>query len=187
MQLTPSIDPVALIKKYYAADSRAYHFLTHHSRMVTAKALSIAERVKQLAPDLAFIQEAAMLHDIGIFLTDEPKIGCLGEKTYLCHGYLGRDILEKEGIPRHALVCERHVGVGISLRDIEERNLPLPKRDMLPLTTEERIICYADKFFSKDSEFLLKEKPLKKVRNSIAAFGEDKLMRFDEWTKIFGA
>ena len=186
MQLTVSMDPVAVIKKYYATDSRAYHFLMHHSRMVTGKALRIAEKVKHLDPDLSFIQEAAMLHDIGIFLTDEPKIGCYGEKTYLCHGYLGRDILEKEGFPRHALVCERHVGVGISLRDIEERNLPLPKRDMLPLTIEEQIICFADKFFSTEAEFLLKEKPLEKVRNGIAAFGEDKLMRFDEWMTLFG-
>jgi uncharacterized protein len=179
------MDPVAIIKKYYATDSRAYHFLMHHSRMVTEKALRIAEKVKHLDPDLSFIQEAAMLHDIGIFLTDEPKIGCYGDKTYLCHGYLGRDILEKEGFPQHALVCERHVGVGISLRDIEERNLPLPKRDMLPLTIEEHIICFADKFFSKDTDFLLKEKPVEKVRNGIAAFGEDKLMRFDGWLKIF--
>jgi hypothetical protein len=29
------------------------------------------------------------------------------------------------------------------------QQLPLPARDMFPLSVEERLICYADKFFSK--------------------------------------
>jgi uncharacterized protein len=127
-----------------------------------------------------------MLHDIGIFLTNEPKIGCNGDKTYICHGYLGREILEKEGFPKHALVCERHVGVGLTVKDIEEKHLPVPKRDMMPVSIEEQIICFADKFFSKDSNFLLKEKPLERVRNSIAKFGEEKIRKFDDWLKVFG-
>jgi uncharacterized protein len=180
------VNPIAIIKKYYAPESRAFHLLIHHSRMVTEKALRIAGRVAYLSPDLSFIQEAAMLHDIGIFLTREPALGCCGEKAYICHGFLGRELLEREGFSQHALVCERHVGVGISLRDIEKMNLPLPARDMLPLTIEEQIICYADKFFSKDAESLLKEKSLEKIRSGIAGFGEDKLKRFDEWLTMFG-
>jgi len=180
------MDPLAVIKKYYAPESRTYHFLVNHSKMVAEKALRIAERVRYLNPDCSFIRDAAMLHDIGIFLTDEPSVGCRGDKPYICHGYLGREILEKEGHLLCALVCERHVGVGISLREIEEKNLPLPKRDMLPVTLEEQIICFADKFFSKDAEFLLNEKPLEKVVNCIAKFGEDKLGRFNEWLKMFG-
>ena len=177
---------VKIIEKYYNPESTAYHFLIQHSRMVTEKALRIAERVEHLKPDLHFIEEASMLHDIGIFLTNEPKIGCHGDKKYICHGYLGREILEKEGLPKHALVCERHVGVGLTVKDIEEKHLPVPKRDMIPVSIEEQIICFADKFFSKDSDFLLKEKPLERVRNSIAKFGEEKLRKFDDWLKVFG-
>jgi uncharacterized protein len=99
---------------------------------------------------------------------------------------MGREILEKEGFPGHSLVCERHVGVGLSRCEIEEKNLPLPKRDMLPVSLEEQIICFADKFFSKDNEFLLKEKPLARVRAGIALFGEEKIKKFDEWLKRFG-
>jgi len=180
------MDTIKLLKKYYAPESPAFLLLVGHGRMVAAKALSIAGRVTHLNPDLKFIEQAAMLHDIGILFTNEPAIGCFGEKTYLCHGYLGREILEKEGLPRHALVCERHVGVGITLKDIEKNNLPLPGRDMMPVSIEEQIICYADKFYSKDADFLEKEKPIEKVRKGIARFGEDKLLRFDEWVKIFG-
>src|SRR4030042_7063978 len=167
------MDPIGIIKKYYSFKSKAYHYLLPHSAMVTEKALRIAKSVKYLNPDLYFIEEAAMLHDIGIFLTNEPKLGCYGNKPYVCHGYLGRGILEREGFPKHALVCERHIGVGITLEDIKEKNLPLPKRDMIPLSVEEQIICFADKFFSKDSDFLLKEKPLERVRTYISKFGKD--------------
>lgn len=180
------MNPLKIIEKYYDPESIAYHFLMKHSRMVAEKAIKITESVKHLKPDLHFIEEASMLHDIGIFLTDEPKIGCHGDKAYICHGYLGREILEKECFPKHALVCERHVGVGLTVKDIEEKNLPVPKRDMIPVSIEEQIICFADKFFSKDSDFLLKEKPLERVRNSIAKFGEEKLRKFDDWLMTFG-
>ncbi len=180
------MDTLRIIKKYYDPGSRAYYLLVNHSNMVTERAFEIAKKLKHLNPDLNFIKEAAMLHDIGIFFTNEPKIGCYGNKPYVCHGYLGREILEKEGFPKHALICERHIGVGISRNDIEEKKLPIPKRDMIPVSIEEQIICYADKFFSKDSEFLLKEKSIKSIREYISKFGEDKIKRFDEWVKIFG-
>ena len=180
------MDTLRIIKKYYDPKSRAYYLLVHHSKMVTEKALEIAKKLKRLNPDLIFIEEAAMLHDIGILFTNEPNIGCYGDKPYVCHGYLGRELLEKEGFPKHALICERHIGVGISRKDIEEKNLPLPKRDMMPVSIEEQIICYADKFFSKDSEFLLKEKSIKRIREYISRFGEDRIKRFDEWVRIFG-
>ncbi len=179
------MDPIKTIEKYYRPDTESYRFLVQHSRMVAKKALEVADRVKHLNPDIKFIKEAAMLHDIGIFLTNAPQLGCHGNKPYICHGYLGREILEKEGYPKHAIVCETHVGVGLSIADIEKNNFPIPKRDMMPKTIEEQIICFADKFFSKDND-PLKEKPLPKIREIIRRFGEDKLRQFDEWVKLFG-
>jgi len=180
------MDPLIIIGKYYRPDSSAYRLLILHSRMVAEKAVAIAERVKRLGPDPDFIREAAMLHDIGIFLTNEPEMGCYGDKEYICHGYLGREIMEKEGFPEHALVCERHVGVGLALQEIKEKNLPVPRRDMVPETIEEQIICFADKFFSKDRDFLLREKSLSVIRAGIARYGRDKLERFNEWVRMFG-
>jgi uncharacterized protein len=180
-------DPLSVIKKLYDADSKAYYFLVHHSRLVAKKARELAQRVPHLNPDLTFIEEASMLHDIGIFYANAPQLGCFGENDYVCHGYLGRELLEKEGLPRHALVCERHVGIGITLQEIRSNSLPLPPRDMMPLSLEEKIICFADKFFSKSEHDLLLEKPLEKVREMIAAYGEEKLRLFDEWKKLFRA
>lgn len=179
------IDPIEIIKKYYEPDSKAYYFLVRHGMVVANKAVEIARRVAHLGPDIDFIREASILHDIGIFLTKAPQIGCYGYKDYICHGYLGREILEKEGLSRHALVCERHVGVGITVEDIRRKNLPLPERDMVPETIEEKIICIADKFFSKTQHDLTHEKPIEKVKELIKDYGEDKLRIFMEWLSFF--
>lgn len=179
------MDPLKIIKKYYQIDSESYKILVEHSVAVAKKAIEIANKAPHLKPDLKFIEEASMLHDIGIFLTDYPEIKCFGKEPYISHGYLGREILEKEGFPKHALVCERHVGVGISIKDIEEQKLPIPKRDMSPISIEEQIISFADKFFSKNEEFLSKEKSIDKIRNELLKFGDDKVKIFDEWAKKF--
>jgi uncharacterized protein len=180
------MNPAAIIEKYYPPGSTAYHLLTQHSRMVMEKSVQIANRIGHAGIDLKFIQEAAMLHDIGILFTNEPGIGCYGDNLYICHGYLGRELLEHEGLQDHALVCERHVGVGLTRKEIEDNSLPVPIRDMFPVILEEQIICYTDKFFSKDEEFLLNEKPLEKIRYGIARYGEEKLKRFDDWVRLFG-
>jgi len=179
------MDPIKIIQKYYNSKLKTYDFLVIHSRMVTKKALKTARIIKYLNPDLKFIKEAAMLHDIGIFLTNTPELECYGEKPYICHGYLGRKLLEKQGLLKHGLVCERHIGVGLTKEDIINRKLPLPKRDMVPITLEEKIITYADKFFSKNKEYLQKEKSIEQVKKELAQYGKDKVQKFDEWLKIF--
>lgn len=179
------MDAISLLRKYYPRGSAAYSLLLSHSRLVAAKALEVAGRLSSLSPDLRFIEEASILHDIGIFLTNAPRIGCHGDKPYICHGYLGRELLEKEGLPRHAMVCERHVGVGLTTTDIGAGNLPIPVRDMLPVTLEEKIICFADKFYSKKRD-RSGGKPVSQIRKELAQFGEDKLRRFDEWIVLFG-
>ncbi|MDO8512683.1 MAG: HDIG domain-containing protein [bacterium] len=179
------MDPVQLIQKYYNRESRAYSILLAHSSAVTKKALTVAKHVSQFNPDLQFIVEAGMLHDIGIFMTYAPDIDCHGDKPYICHGYLGRELVEKEGFPKHALVCERHVGVGFSVEDIEKDKLPLPKRDMRPHTIEEEIICFADKFYSKNGETSNKEKSVDKIREELRKHGENRVDRFDQWLEKF--
>ena len=94
-------------------------------------------------------------------------------------------MLEAEGLPRHALVCERHTGAGLTVDDIIRQHLPLPLRDMTPQTLEERLICYADKFYSKSGD-IRREKPLDKVMKSMERHGPDTLARFMALHKEFG-
>ncbi len=180
------MDPVEIIRRYYAPDSNSYRILLEHGRLVAGKALAAAARVAAFQPDLDFIRSAAMLHDIGIFLTDSPGLDCHGSEPYIRHGVLGREILDALGYPRHGLVCERHVGVGISAADIRRFNLPLPQRDMRPLSIEEEIVCYADKFFSKNGGGPPHEKPIAEILESLKPYGADKVERFARWAAIFG-
>jgi uncharacterized protein len=177
---TLTIHPLQIMGKYCRPGSTAFDMLVEHGKAVAKKALHTALRVRHLGPDETFIGEAALLHDIGIVMTNEPRIGCYGTHEYICHGYLGRELLEREGLMRHALVCERHVGVGLSIADIDLHRLGIPRRDMLPRSLEEEIICYADKFFSKRAGTLSVEKSLDEVRASIARYGRDKLAAFDK-------
>lgn len=178
------IQPYQIIDKYYAAFPDLRFVLLHHSEQVKEKALAIARRVPHLQPDLNFIAEAALLHDIGIIFCNAPRIHCHGTFEYIRHGYLGADILRNEGLEKHALVCERHTGTGISLDKIIERNLPLPHRDMQPISWEEKIICYADKFYSKTE--LHTEHSIERIRTSLKHHGDDNVARFDEWHLLFG-
>ena len=177
------MNALALIDKYYPEENELKHILLTHSRSVADKALALARLHPELKLDLQFIEEAALLHDIGIFLTNADGIHCYGSHPYICHGYLGADLVRKEGYPRHALVCERHTGAGLSLKAIEERNLPIPHREMVPVSLEEQLICFADKFYSKTK--LDKEKSLEKARKSIERHGEEGLERFDNWCRLF--
>lgn len=172
-----------ILDKYYPQENELRHILLTHSRSVADKALRIADRHPELNLDKAFLEEAAMLHDIGIFLTDAAGIYCFGDKPYICHGYLGADLLRAEGYPRHALVCERHTGAGIALKDIMDRELPVPHREMIPVSMEEQVVCFADKFYSKTR--LEKEKDVEGALKSISKFGEEGIVRFNDWCKRF--
>lgn len=177
------MDALTLLAKYYPVGSQAYHILVTHSRCVADKALAIARRHPEMELDLPFVEEAALLHDIGVFKCHAPGIACLGEAEYICHGYLGADLMRAEGFPRHALVCERHTGTGLSLQTIVERGLPLPHRDMQPVTMEEQLICFADKFYSKTKP--TKERSKERVIQSLSKYGDDTIARFETWCKLF--
>ena len=177
------MDVQAVFNKYYQPGTPLYQSVWSHSRLVAEKALQLAKAHPELDLDLDFVYEAAMLHDIGIFLTHAPSIYCMGDKPYICHGILGAELMRADGYPRHALVCERHTGTGLTVDDIIAQNLPLPHRDLCPVSLEEKLVCLADKFYSKSNPD--REKPLDKVRQSVARYGEDSLRRFDEMAKLF--
>jgi uncharacterized protein len=180
-----AMNPIKLLERYYDSNSKAFNILVAHGQKVAEKARAAAQRVSALKPDLELIDAAAVLHDVGIFQTAAPQLGCFGKHPYICHGILGSDILKKEGHPQLAMVCERHIGVGISTADIRQQNLPLPSRDMIPVTIEEQIICYADKFFSKNGNGRPTEKSVTEIIDSLSPYGPEKVQRFESWVQMF--
>jgi uncharacterized protein len=177
------IDPLVIIEKYYKKGTNIYNVLVNHSEHVRNKALEIATNRPELQLDKEFIAEAAMMHDIGIYLCDAPRIYCLGSHNYIQHGCLGAEILRSEGLYKHALVCERHTGTGISLEMIVKNNLPLPHRDLLPVSKEEKVICYADKFFSKTK--LNETLSIQHIRTQLKKYGESGVKQFNEWNILY--
>ena len=177
------MDALGIIDKYYPEDNELKRILLIHSRSVADKALWIADKHPELNLDRQFLEEAALLHDLGVFLTDAPGIHCYGRHPYICHGSLGSELLRQEGFPRHALVCERHTGAGLSLEGILKQKLPVPHREMLPVSLEEQVVCFADKFFSKTH--LDKEKSVEKALKSISKYGDEGIARFQHWCEIF--
>jgi len=178
------INTTRIIQKYYTEDTELYNILMLHSQHVKQKVLDVCDKHPELQVDRQFMEEACMLHDIGIFLCDAPSIQCFGSHQYVEHGYLGADLIRAEDLPRHALVCERHTGVGISLQSVIERNLPLPHRDFVPVTVEEQMICYADKFFSKSK--LDSPHSIEHILQQLARHSSEYPEIFMHWHSKFG-
>jgi uncharacterized protein len=178
------INTLEIIEKYYHTGTEGHYVLVKHSEDVRAKALKVAAKHPELKLNTEFIAEATMLHDIGIFLCDAPRIFCHGTHQYIEHGYLGADLLRTLGLPLHALVCERHTGVGLSLKTIQASKLPLPQRDMRPISMEEQVICYADKFYSKTQ--LNEAHAVERIRTYLSRYGDSEVRIFDEWHLHFG-
>lgn len=166
-----------IIDKYYPAETPLRDIYMRHCRSVADKALEIAaKKLPDEKPE--DIENAAMLHDIGIFMTDAPGIECHGTEPYLAHGRIGADLLRREGAPEiYARVAERHTGAGLTPEDVAAMPALTADRSYMPQTPLERLICYADKFYSKNGD--MKEKPLDRVRASMAKFGPEALSRFE--------
>lgn len=181
-----------VIRHFYPEDTPLRRLLILHSTQVRDKALSILgnPELRGLDIDVQLVNDGALLHDIGIIQCDAPGIHCEGKEPYLLHGTKGADMLRQYGqdtgldMEACARICERHTGTGLTRNDIQKQNLPLPLDcDLVPETLEEKLVCLADKFYSKSSPE--KEKTLERVKASVQKFGPESVMRFEELCTIF--
>ena len=177
------MNPLDIIYKYYPADDPLRRLLLKHSRQVADKALAVCERHPELQLDRHLVYEGAMLHDVGIFLTDAPGIFCHGSEPYLLHGRLGAELMRKEGREDLARICECHTGTGLTAEDIRRQGLPLPLEDFRPETEAEKVICYADKFFSKSHPE--RERTVEETVKSLEKFGDKGVEIFRKWVEQF--
>ena len=63
------MDYQSIIDEYYPSENELRRILMVHSRQVADRCLLIARKHPELRLDAEFLEEAAMLHDIGIGLT----------------------------------------------------------------------------------------------------------------------
>jgi len=100
-----------------------------HCKAVRDIAVRIAEKTNA---DVELVEIGALLHDIG---------RC--ETHGILHGVKGAKIAKKLGLPDSVVnIIERHIGAGLPAD--EAKKLGLPKKDYIPQTLEEKIVCHAD-------------------------------------------
>ncbi|MBD3208434.1 MAG: HDIG domain-containing protein [Candidatus Nealsonbacteria bacterium] len=180
------VDYFEIIQKYINPSSETYRFYIIHAILVTAKALTIGRKIGLSSEQLNFIEEAAMLHDIGIINTREKEIGCMGDKPYILHVVEGEKILRSEGLQDHARVAKNHIGVGITKSEIIEKELPLPPEDIVAEKTEDRVVSYSDLFYSKNPDLIWQERSLEKTEAKLRRLGDRQLKIFRKWHLEFG-
>ena len=174
----------AIIDKYYPEDAALRRLLLKHSRQVADRCLLIAEKHPELQLNVNFLEAAAMLHDIGIRWCHAPSILCYGTEHYIRHGLIGAELLRREGCDEaFARVCEHHTGTGLTRQQIERQQLPLPAKDFVPETMEEKVVCYADKFYSKSHPDRVLT--VADTAQSLEKFGHEGVEIFMDWAKKF--
>ena len=179
------MNALEILYHFYPEDTPLRRLLLKHSEQVRDKALEILA-CSGLQLDAQLVADGAMLHDIGICRCHAPSILCVGTENYIAHGVIGAAMLRSydAALEPYARICERHTGSGLSKQEILAQKLPLPPQDFFPETLPEKLICLADKFFSKSGD--MTEKPFDKVRQSMAKFGDDTIQRFDDLCRLFG-
>jgi len=161
-------EAIQLLKRY-STGQRELKIVLAHSKAVQKLALEIAVKINKAGKrkaDIKFIRNAALLHDIGRF--EHPPW-----KHAILHGVAGAKILKKEGLPlKYQKVCENHLGAGITKSDVIKQKLPLPTKDYVPKTIDEKIICYADRQIyttEKSSKRVPIEEDIKRLKRYGAA------------------
>lgn len=100
-----------------------------HCKAVADVAVRIAKRTDA---DIDLVEAGALLHDIGRSQTHG-----------ILHAVKGVKIAKKLGLADEIVnIIERHIGAGLSAA--EAKKLRLPKKDFIPETLEEKIVCHAD-------------------------------------------
>lgn len=129
-------------------------YIIQHGLLVMNVSNKMIKELKRAGVDIdeKSILRGAILHDIG-----------RSKEHSVRHGFLGGEILKKDGYDRKVIkIVENHVGGGIDRQDCAK--LGIPERDFIPTSLEEKIVCLADKYV-EDNQI----KPL-----------EETLSKFDE-------
>ena len=109
--------------------------MIQHSKKVHANAFDLAVKcIKNGYPvEIRVVEVGALLHDMGRAITHQVDHGVIGAE-------LARSLQLDEKIVK---IIENHIGAGIPKNEAAE--LGLPRKDYIPTTIEEKIVCYADK------------------------------------------
>jgi uncharacterized protein len=173
-----------------------------HSDIVRQIAVRLAdtlEETKSIKVNREILEAGALLHDIGMYPCYDDELNTSSKLIPLQHAFVGGSIVRSEGFgEEYARFCEVHTATGLTKEDIERENLEVEIKDYVPVTVEEELVTYADKFHTKYpafdpyemiSERISKYDPNRKVRldNLRMKYGipnlEDLKEKYEDWSK----
>lgn len=147
-----------------------------HCMAVTKLALEIANLLKEkgMTIDFKLVEIGALLHDIGRSVTHTVQ-----------HAVLGAEIAKSASLPDSVVsIIRRHVGGGITTSEAE--NLGWPKDVYVPITIEEKVVCYADKLI-ENGERVPIEVTIRKLSKEMKYEAAERVQKLhDEMTGLIG-
>ncbi|MDX3070961.1 HD domain-containing protein [Streptomyces sp. MI02-7b] len=180
----PTTARIRALHEKYAPSAEAFDLVFTHCEIVWSIAEQLMPASGVGAVDEELVRAGCLLHDIGVYrLFDDG--GGLDHAKYVRHGLLGHELLAAEGFSEALCrFCSCHTGVGLTAADVLRQGLPLPPADYVPVTREERLVMYADKFHTKASPPRFLSFPA--YAEQAGRFGEDKVAAFHALRAEFG-
>lgn len=176
------IEQIEALHKKYAPNDKVYERVYGHCQIVNEIAQWCAKNYKGTV-DTDLLRDAALLHDIGTYVFFNSEAEIKGSDLYPLHAILGAKIIADEGLDKKiAKLVETHILLGVSKQEILDHPWPLPARDYIPDTIEGELLCYADRFHSKQPKFNSYETFSARMKERFPIQAE----RFEAWTKRFG-
>ncbi|WP_200424605.1 HD domain-containing protein [Streptomyces sp. NE5-10] len=179
----PSYDEIRALHRKHAPSDAAFELVFTHCEIVAAIADQLLARTGRGA-DADLVRAGALLHDIGVYRLYDSA-GRIDGAHYVTHGVLGHRLLAEEGLPETLCrFCSCHTGVGLTREDVLAQDLPIPPADYVPVTPEERMVMYADKFHSKSTPPRFVSPDSFEAR--IGRFGQEKVTVFQALRRLYG-
>lgn len=183
--MIPTDRQIEKLHRKYARNVSDFNLIYHHCQIVEAIAMQLLDARPLASLDRQLVHVGALLHDIGAYevLVDGHFV------RGVRHGTIGEQILKSEGFTKTIWrLASHHTGVGLTKQDVLDQKIPIPAKDYVAKTNEERLIMYADKFHSKSNPPT--EPPyfctFGYYRNTMQELGADKAAKFDALAEQFG-
>ena len=158
-------DIIALHKKY-AENDEAFDLVYTHCTIVAEIAMDAVER-NSMVVDSDILYQACMLHDIGTYVLFQPSLHTFKKIGYRLHAPIGAMMLADEGLDEKVVEAVRtHVMMGLSKQEIIDHGDMLPQIDFTTQSLEAELVCYADRFHSKNPQFNDPDTYLKKLQET---------------------
>lgn len=131
---------------------------------------------KSCTINCSFLWSAALLHDIGRYVTHDP----------LLHGVEGYNLLSMLGYEQEAFICASHILFGLHAADAKQ--LGLPNHNFIPRTIEEKLVPLVDFLVEFDQPTTLDNRfSSLRRRNGNNLFFLNRLERAQETAMLFMA